>query len=241
MRRFLPFLIVALVAAVAFGGGYALYRAKLTPAPTPTPPTKKETASEKESPSKNATPPTKITPAPGGHVRGGGESAVVTIEEYGDFECPPCSLMAAFLKKTEEEYGARLRVTFHNFPLAMHPHARPAAQVAEAADLQGRYWEMHDLLYQEQVKWAKGADPEAVWTSFAEKLGLDMERFKKDRESEVVKERINADHTMGMSRGVTSTPTLFLNNTLVPPTSLNPDSLHKLIEAALAEHEKPKP
>ena len=223
MRRYLPFLIVGLVALLAFGGGFALYRAKRVPPPTPTPTAKKEAA-----------------PSAGGHVRGS-DNAVVTIEEFGDFECPPCSMMAAYLKKTEEEYGSKLRVVFRNFPLAVHPHARAAAHVAEAADLQGKYWDMHDLLYKEQTKWAKGADPLAVWISFAETLGLDVEKFKKDMESEAMKERVNADHQLGTSRGVTSTPTLFVNNTLVPPTSLNPDALHKIIEAALGEKEKPKP
>lgn len=237
MRRSLPFLIVALVAALALGGGYALYRAKLTPAPAPV--AKTETPSDKATPSEKGTPSKIVAPATGGHVRGS-DSAVVTIEEFGDFECPPCSLMAAHLKKMEEEFGSRLRVVFHNFPLAVHAHARTAAHVAEAADLQGRYWEMHDLLYQEQLKWAKGAEPVEVLMSFAGTLGLDVERFKKDVEGEVVKERVEADKKLGMSRGVTSTPTLFLNNTLVPPTSLNPNSLHQLVEAALAENEKPK-
>lgn len=216
MRRYLPFLIVAAVALITFGSGLMLYRAKRLPPPTAA----------------------KDSGASALHVRGD-TSAPVTLEEFGDFECPPCSFMSGALHQLEKDYGPKLRVVFRQFPLAVHPHARPAALASEAAHLQGRFWEMHDLLYREQGNWSKNPDAPALFNSYAGKLGLDLERFKKDMQSPEVDARVKADQEDGASRGVTSTPTIFINNTVVPPTSLNPAALHSAIDAALKEKSKP--
>jgi protein-disulfide isomerase len=216
MKRYLPFLIVAAVGLITFGSGFALYRAKKLAAPSPP----------------------KDAPAAGIHVRGPA-SALVTIEEFGDFQCPPCGLMATFLKKTEEEYGSRLRLIFHHFPLAMHAHAREAALAAEAAHSQGRFWEMHDLLYKEQAAWSKAENVPALFNSYAGMIGLDLDRFKKDLLNPEVAARVDADQKLGSSRGVTSTPTLFVNDVVLPSTAVNPAGVHTAIENALKE--KPKP
>lgn len=215
MKRYLPYLIVALVALATFGIGFALYRAKLAALP--------------DDP--------KGGPASGIHVRGKA-GAPVTIEEFGDFQCPPCSTMSAVLAKLEEEYGARLRVIFHHFPLAVHAHAREAALAAEAAGRQGRFWEMHDLLYKEQAAWSKAPDVPSLFQSYAGTIKLDLDRFKKDLADPEVAARVDADQKLGASRGVTSTPTLFVNTVLLPAAELNPAGIHKAIEAALKE--KPK-
>jgi len=216
MRRYLPYVIVALVALATFGSGFALYRAKLAALPSDA----------------------KGGPASGIHVRGKAE-ALVTIEEFGDFQCPPCSTMSAVLAKLEEEYGVRLRVIFHHFPLAIHAHAREAALAAEAAGMQGRFWEMHDLLYNEQAAWSKAPDVPSLFQSYAGVIKLDLNRFKKDLADPEVAARVDADQKLGTSRGVTSTPTLFVNDVLLPVADINPAGLHKTIEAALKE--KPKP
>jgi protein-disulfide isomerase len=147
--------------------------------------------------------------------------------------------MAAFLKQTEKEYGSRLRLIFHHFPLAMHAHAREAALAAEAAEMQGRFWEMHDLLYKEQGAWSKAGDVPALLNSYASTIGLDLERFKADLQNPEVAARVDADQKLGASRGVTSTPTLFLNSVALPADTLNPGALKKAIDSALKE--KPKP
>jgi protein-disulfide isomerase len=206
-------MIVALVALATFGSSYALYRAKRAAGP-------------------------KSGPASGIHVRGNAK-ARVTLEEFGDFQCPPCAMMAGFLKKTEEEYGSRLRLIFHHFPLTMHVHAREAALAAEAAAMQGRFWEMHDLLYKEQAAWSKAEDVPALLNSYAATLGLDLDRFKKDLQNPEVAARVDADQKLGASRGVTSTPTLFVNNVALPTDAINPAGVKKAIETVLQE--KPKP
>ena len=213
MKRYLPFVIVALVALATFGSGFALYRAKRAAGP-------------------------KSGAASGIHVRGKAE-APVTIEEFGDFQCPPCGIMAAFLKKTEDEYGSRLRVIFHHFPLAMHAHAREAALAAEAAEMQGRFWEMHDLLYKEQAIWSKADDVPILFNSYAGTIGLDLDRFKKDLQTPEVAARVDADQKLGASRGVTGTPAFFVNDVALPAASINPDGVKKAIETALKEKSKP--
>jgi protein-disulfide isomerase len=98
---------------------------------------------------------------------------------------------------------------------------------------------MHDLLYREQAAWSKAADVPALFDSYAGMVGLNVERFKKDQQSPEPGARVKGDQEEGTSRGVTSTPTLFINNTVVPATSLNSPALHALIDAALQEKAKP--
>jgi NhaA family Na+:H+ antiporter len=224
MRKSLPFLIVIAVGLLALGSGTLLYRARRPAVP----------ASASNSP----TPAPEADKTPPLHVRGG-TAAPVTLEEFGDFQCPPCGAVASSLKQLEKDFGVQLRVVFYEFPLAMHEHAREAAFAAEAAGLQNRFWEMHDLLYEEQTKWSKAPDVPALFQGYAATLGLNVDRFIRDMDSEEVKARVTADQELGKSRGVQSTPTLFINNELVPVPSLNPDGLRAAIDKAVKE--KPAP
>ena len=138
MKRYLPFIIVAVVAIATLGSGAMLYRAKL-PHPLTIPEDK--SASGKGD-------------AESMHIRGNA-NAPVTLEEFGDFQCPPCGSISGFLDELVKEYDPHLRIVFRNFPLSMHEHARDAAVAAEAAGLQGRFWDMHDVLYREQATWSK--------------------------------------------------------------------------------------
>ena len=212
MKRYLPFLIVGIVALLMLGGGALLYRAKR--------------------------PPTLTIPKGGMasandaiHVRGNPKAAV-TLEEFGDFECPPCSQLAVTIKAVEHDLGDRVRVVFRHFPLINHAHAREAAYAAEAAGLQGRFWEMHDLLYKEQAGWSKANDGQRLFVAYAGILGLNAERFAQDMKSEQVKNRVDADVKRGSTLGVTNTPTVFINNTALPFTSLHPVALRAAIENA---------
>ena len=91
------------------------------------------------------------------HIRGNPD-APVTLEEFGDFQCPPCGSFAAFAEELLKEYDSRLRIVFRHFPLAAHEHAREASLAAEAAGLQGHFWEMYDVLYHEQAAWSKAPE-----------------------------------------------------------------------------------
>jgi protein-disulfide isomerase len=217
MKRYLPFVIIALVAMLTVGTGTMLYRAKRAIPVTIS--KEKEVGEESQE---------KV------HARGP-DNAAVTLEEYGDFQCPPCGGLEVPLQQIERDYASSLRVIFRNFPFTIHEHAHQAAYAAEAAGLQGRFWEMHDLLYREQAVWAKTKDVQPLFDSYAGMIGLNLERFKKDASGEQVKAKVESDRKRGEELGVKNTPTIFINNQSVPPTSLNPVALRAAIDAAVKE------
>jgi protein-disulfide isomerase len=136
-------------------------------------------------------------PAPEDHVRGPGAATLVI--EYADFECPFCAALSARLDQSP------VRRVFRHFPVrSSHPRAWAAACAAEAAGLQGRFWEMHDLLFADQ---GRLEDPH-LWQR-AERLALDLARFDADRRSEAVIRRVRTDFNSGVRAGVVTTPTLF--------------------------------
>ncbi|MGZ4962299.1 MAG: DsbA family protein [Limisphaerales bacterium] len=142
------------------------------------------------------------------HIRGPA-NAPVTLVEYGDFECPYCSQAHTILQAIEEQMGDQLRFVFRHFPLTnMHPHAEHAAEAAEAAGAQGRFWEMHDLLFENQ-----DALDDRDLVNYAAELGLDAKRVASDIVSGVHEHRIRQDFISGMRSDVNGTPTFFINNT----------------------------
>lgn len=142
----------------------------------------------------------------------GRADAPVTIEEFGDYQCPPCGALHPELEKIKADYGDRVRLIFRHYPLVrIHPHALTAAHAAEAAGLQGKFWEMHDRLYREQKSWQRAGDARAAFVAYARGLGLDAERFARDMNGESVDTRIVADHERARSLGVDATPVVFVN------------------------------
>lgn len=147
------------------------------------------------------------------HAEGKLDSKVLFIE-YGDFQCPSCGGAYPNVKTITEEYGDRIAFVFRNFPLtSIHPNAKVAAAAAESAGLQGKYWEMHDLLYENQDSWKSLGTTERTdaFVSFANQLGLDTAKFKEDLSNPDVTKKINFDMTLGKANGVSATPTFFLN------------------------------
>ncbi|HKS30134.1 MAG TPA: thioredoxin domain-containing protein [Pyrinomonadaceae bacterium] len=163
----------------------------------------------------------------------GAVDAPVTLEEFADFQCPPCARFYPELKKIEAEYGTRLRVVFRHYPLEMHEHADEAAQAAEAAGAQGRFWEMHDKLYERQDEWSKASDASSIFTKYAQELGLDLARFNKDMESIEVAERIRLDRERGESIEIDGTPSLFINGREIASSARTPEGIRATIDAAL--------
>ena len=221
MKRYLPFIIVAVVALATLGSGAMLYRAKR--------------------PQLLTIPEDKVLPGKGGaesmHIRGNPD-APVTLEEFADFQCPPCGSFAGFAEELLKQYDSRLRIVFRNFPLAPHEHAREAALAAEAAGLQGHFWEMHDVLYREQTAWSKAPNARELFESYAGTIGLNLDQFKKDMDGEKARERVDSDHALGDSLGITLTPTLFINNHPVDPKDKNPEGVRAAINAALEQKSK---
>ena len=161
-------------------------------------------------------------------------SSPVVLEEYGDYQCPPCGALYPELKKIESEYGNQLRIVFHHFPLAkIHKNAMAAARAAEAARNQNKFWEMHDRLYRNQSAWKDLDDPRPVFVSYAQELRLNVERFTRDLDSSEVDQRISADMQRGASVGVNATPTVFIEGHMLRYDATTPEGLRRGINYLL--------
>lgn len=230
MKRFLPFLIIAAVALLTVGLATAVYRTKTGDQPTSPRPT-----SDQPAPVAGIG----VSPAPSEapedsnfHARGP-RKAPVTLVVYGDFQCPSCAAVSQGVDELQKQYEGKMRVIFHEFPLEMHRHAVEAAMAAEAAGLQGKFWEMHDMLYKNQTVWGEATSAGFLFESYAVAIGLDVERFKADRVADNVRARVVADAAEGAARGVKVTPTIFINGVALK-AGFTKDKLKETIEAALA-------
>lgn len=180
------------------------------------------------------------------HITGGGSSGV-TLQEYGDYQCPICGTFYPTVKQIEEKYKDQIYFQFSNLPLtSLHPNAFAAARAAEAAGYQDKYFEMQDVLYQNQQVWSSSSDAETIFTGYAQQLGLNTTQFKADFASSKVNTAINADVAAFKKTGNDqATPTFFLDgkkldNTALFDSSNQPsvDKFSKLIDAAIAAKSK---
>lgn len=152
----------------------------------------------------------------------GSDAKGVTVIEYGDFECPACLQSEPYVKQILSEYGDDIQFVFRHFPLSqvnpqMHPNAFAAHRAAQAAANQGKFWEMHDILYNTQTQWDRQnsglqvADAIKAFESYATQIGLDMEKFKVDASSEAVNNYIKTQVASGSKLGITGTPSFYVN------------------------------
>jgi len=180
-----------------------------------------------------------LSPAPistSDHVTGPAK-APVTIIEYGDFECPACGLYFPFVERLLGEASTTVRLVFRHFPLPQHANAMITGEASEAAALQGKFWDMYRIIYEHQNDWSNLADAHLVLDGYAEKIGLDMTKFKADLDSSAVKESVLADLAEGEKIGIDQTPTFFVNGKAIT----NPqgyEAFKSLIEAAASGSSK---
>jgi protein-disulfide isomerase len=147
----------------------------------------------------------------------GSPMAPVTIYEFSDFQCPHCKTASPYLKKVVEESNGKVKLVFKQYPLTAHPKAREASKATIAADKQGKFWEMHDLLFKNQDDLQT-----ANLDDYAQQIGLDMKRFKADMQSKDTEKKIDADIAEGHAAGVDSTPSIYVNDRrfVFPPDEL---------------------
>jgi len=229
MKRYLPFIIivVVLVAVIGIfsvtlrkGNDSAESSLGLPKSNQPSP-----TAGNSAAPNQPSPAPTK----PNVKV-----SSPVVLEEYGDYQCPPCGQLYPDLKQIEHEYGNQVQIVFHHFPLTkLHKNAMVAAHAAEAARNQNKFWEMHDRLYRNQKEWSELDDPRPIFLSYARQLSLNVDQLKQDMESNQADQRISADIQRGQSQGVTGTPTVFLDGHMLRYEATNLDGLRRGINVLL--------
>lgn len=166
-------------------------------------------------------------------------SGAITLVEFSDFQCPACGAYYAPVKQLVSEFASDMTFVYRNFPLiSIHKNAQIAAQAAEAAGVQGKFWEMHDMLFSTQTEWSNSNSPKDIFAGYAEKLGLNKEQFLKDIDSSVVTDRIAQDVNDGNALAISGTPTFFLDGVKLD----NPASLadfEAIIKAELTKAPKP--
>lgn len=237
MKRILPFIIILVVLGVAVGSAFYLTRSPVAQntevVPTPSPVSQNSPGSQ-SSPVQQQVANKGVPGAEPAHTLGPA-TAPVHLEEFGDFECPPCGMFHPILEQMHQEFGDRLRITFREFPLVpTHQHALAAASAAEAAGIQGKFWQMHDLLYERQNNWKTTFDVRPIFEGYAKEIGLDVERYKRDVGGDLVAQRVFMDGKRGHSLGVKGTPTVFLNGREVPFENLIvADKLRTVIQREL--------
>jgi protein-disulfide isomerase len=217
MKRYFPFAIIAAVLLAALAAGAFIYKSEKTellrisntPIPTPSLEPKQTLDSSR---------------------------GLVTIEEYGDYQCPPCKNVHPVLKSIKAEFGDRVRFIFHHFPLIqIHPHAYIASQAAVAAGFQGRFWEMHDLIYRNQSYWSDASDARPIFIGYARQLGMDTDRFINDLASAQANSIIIDDMKRGQAFGVKATPTVFIDGREIPFEQLTLENLRNEVKKRVRE------
>lgn len=167
------------------------------------------------------------------HIHGAGNKDV-NLTEYGDFQCPACGAYYPVVKQLRIKYGDDITFQFRNFPISSkHPNAFAAHRAAEAAGMQGKFFDMHDLLFEGQDSWGASSSPKTFFDNYAQQLGLDMTKFNSDFASEQVNATINADLSAGKVAGVEGTPTFFLDGKKID-SPRDQAAFEKLIDDAIA-------
>ena len=164
----------------------------------------------------------------------GDKEALATLIEYSDFQCPACGSYYPILKKVTEDLSAKVRFAYRHFPLPQHKNAKLAATVAEAAGKQGKFWEMHDLIFQNQSDWSEEKNAAILFAKYAQDIGLDLARFQTDIASDEIKTKIENDYKSGVKAGVNSTPSFFLNGKKMD-NPRNYDEFKNAIEQTLGQ------
>ena len=171
----------------------------------------------------------------------GSPTALVTVEEFADFQCGSCAAAHPTMNEIKSMYGSRIKFIFRNYPLSIPAHDKSydAAVAAEAAGLQGKFWDMQNLLFTNQQAWTADPNFKTIWNGYATKLGLDMAKFANDMSGIAAKGRVDADLARGRALSVSSTPTIYLNGVSVDFKDVKVDTLKALIDAELAKNTAP--
>lgn len=221
---------VVLVVAVICGGLFyswsktAQTTASNTKSPTNAAPAKPSQTIPPDAP-RGADPPEQM----------GSPNASVTLEEFADLQCGSCAHAHPIMNEIKSMYGSRIHFIFRNFPLQIPAHDKSyeAAVAAEAAGMQGKFWDMQNMLFSNQQTWTAAPTYKQIWKGYAEKMGLNIPKWDADMAGIEAKGRVNSDMERGKAIGINSTPTLFINGVSVSFDQMNVDSLKGLIDAEL--------
>lgn len=164
----------------------------------------------------------------------GSPTATVTVEEFADFQCPTCAVVHGKMKEITSIYGSRIKFIYRSFPLTqIHKNAYDAAVAAESAGMQGKYWDMQNQLFTNQQAWANSSEARKLFGEYAQKIGLDVNRFETDSLGLASKSRVDLDIARGRALGITGTPSIFINGKPLPFEQFDVMPMRQIIDAEL--------
>lgn len=166
------------------------------------------------------------------------EDVTVVLTEYSDFQCPACAYFFPIVEKLKKNYGDKLEVNYRYFPLNSHQYAMLAARAAESARNQGKFKEMHDLLFENQRQWSSSGNPQPMFVNYAKKLGLNINQFEEDLNSAETQRVVLEQKKAGEERGVTSTPTFYINGEQIVSLPQNYEQFKALVDIYMKEAEQ---
>lgn len=194
---------IALFLAISIWG---IYAASTQPSSSATPDITMPPVTDKDFQTPTALPNEQVNP----------NLKTVTLVEYSDFQCPACKAYYPLVMQLQKDYGAKLHFVYRFFPLEnVHKNAEAASRAGFAASLQGKFWEMHDVLFEKQDSWAQLPDPTDAFVGYAKDMGLSIEGFKKDYTSDKAKKFVENSYQNALNLGLQGTPSFFLNGKLI--------------------------
>ncbi|HEX3101420.1 MAG TPA: thioredoxin domain-containing protein [Pyrinomonadaceae bacterium] len=229
-----PILIIGAVLVIAALGAWYLYSSSKAGSNS-------NTAKANNANAANTAKQTSIPPnAPQGATppnQSGSPAALVTIEEFADFQCPQCAATHPIMNEIKSTYGSRIHFIYRNYPLDIPAHDKSyeASVSAEAAGMQGKFWDMQNLLFTNQRAWTADANYKQIWKDYAQKIGLDVPKWENDMAGIATKARVDEDKKRAKAIGVNSTPTVYINNIEVPFAQVNVAGLKQIIDGELAK------
>lgn len=233
----LPLLIIGAVLLIAIIGGWLWYSNSNAPKP-PRNPNPGNGNVNKTSPADDVRIKQEIyNGAPAGANPPnmlGSPTATVTVEEFADYQCPTCATVHPMMQEINKIYGNKIKFVYRSFPLTqIHQHAYEAATAAEAAGLQNKFWEMQTQLFTNQREWSNSPDAAKMFEGYAQKIGLDVEKYKNDVLGLATKARVDADMMRGRKIGITGTPSIYINGTPLAFENFNVESMRQVIDGEL--------
>lgn len=163
----------------------------------------------------------------------GSEETTITMTEYSDYQCPACGHFHPIVEKIKEKYGDQIQLELKHFPLNSHQYAALAARAAEAAKNQGKFKQMHNLIFENQQRWSSSGSPTSIFVNFAEEIDLDVEQFKNDLNAAETQKVVMEQKQEGRNAGVNATPTFFIDGQKVDPLPRNFQEFDQLIQQHL--------
>lgn len=223
----LPFVIIGVVLVVGLIAAWAMFSNSKTPGTN----NQSANGNTKKTPVSTANAPAGATPP----NMAGSPTALVTIEEFADFQCPTCATTHPVMNEIKSVYGSRIKFIFRNYPLAIPAHDKSyeAAVATEAAGIQGKFWDMQNLLFNNQQAWTANPNYKQVWNEYAQKLGIDVDKFQSDMAGLGAKSRVDEDIKRGRGLNVNSTPTILVNGVSVESKNFTVNSLRQIIDGEL--------